>query len=226
MLWLVGMMVATATFAQRAVTVYGYVEDSASGERLPGTTIREREGCRGAAANEHGFFSLMLPEGSHALRVDRVGYAPLEVELELRCDTMLTFKLVPGCLLGEAVVRGAGCCVGALALGMRSLSSDQVRRMAAALGEADVAKALHFLPGVNGGQEGMAGFSVRGGIVDVFPPDSKAPARVMQEIDDVVLSYNEIKALATGNPQIIERANLETEVNKLKMLKKVQFLKI
>lgn len=47
---------------------------------------------------------------------------------------------------------------------------------------------------------------------------SKAPARVMQEIDDVVLSYNEIKALATGNPQIIERANLETEVNKLKML--------
>ena len=166
MLWLVGMMVATATFAQRAVTVYGYVEDSASGERLPGTTIREREGCRGAAANEHGFFSLMLPEGSHALRVDRVGYAPLEVELELRCDTMLTFKLVPGCLLGEAVVRGAGCCVGALALGMRSLSSDQVRRMAAALGEADVAKALHFLPGVNGGQEGMAGFSVRGGSPD------------------------------------------------------------
>lgn len=41
----------------------------------------------------------------------------------------------------------------------------------------------------------------------------------MQEIDDVVLSYNEIKALATGNPQIIERANLETEVNKLKMLR-------
>ena len=32
-------------------------------------------------------------------------------------------------------------------------------------------------------------------------------------------SPNEIKALATGNPQIIERANLETEVNKLKMLR-------
>ena len=47
---------------------------------------------------------------------------------------------------------------------------------------------------------------------------SKSPARVMQEIDDAVLSYNEIKALATGNPMIIEHANLETEVNKLKML--------
>ena len=47
---------------------------------------------------------------------------------------------------------------------------------------------------------------------------SKSPARVMQEIDDAVLSYNEIKALATGNPLIIEHANLETEVSKLKML--------
>lgn len=47
---------------------------------------------------------------------------------------------------------------------------------------------------------------------------SKAPARVMQEIDDTALSYAEIKALATGNPLIIEHANLETEVNKLKVL--------
>ncbi|MBS5452913.1 MAG: DEAD/DEAH box helicase family protein [Ruminococcus sp.] len=47
---------------------------------------------------------------------------------------------------------------------------------------------------------------------------SKSPARIMQEIDDAVLSYNEIKALATGNPMIIEHANLESEVSKLKML--------
>ena len=48
---------------------------------------------------------------------------------------------------------------------------------------------------------------------------SKSPARVMQEIDDTALSYAEIKALATGNPLIIERCNLEAEVNKLKVLK-------
>jgi len=48
---------------------------------------------------------------------------------------------------------------------------------------------------------------------------SKSPARVMQEIDDSALSYAEIKALATGNPLIIERCNLEAEVNKLNMLK-------
>lgn len=48
---------------------------------------------------------------------------------------------------------------------------------------------------------------------------SKSPARVMQEIYDTALSYAEIKALATGNPLIIERCNVEAEVNKLNMLK-------
>jgi len=48
---------------------------------------------------------------------------------------------------------------------------------------------------------------------------SKSHARVMREIDDAALSYAEIKALATGNPLIIERSNLEAEVNRLNMLK-------
>ncbi len=55
------------------------------------------------------------------------------------------------------------------------------------------------------------------GISQVFT--SKSPVRVTQEIDEVALSYGEIKALATGNPLIIERCNLEAEVNKLKTLK-------
>jgi hypothetical protein len=48
---------------------------------------------------------------------------------------------------------------------------------------------------------------------------SKTPARVMQEIDEVSLNYAEIKALATGNPEIIEHCNLTAEVGKLKTLK-------
>ena len=55
------------------------------------------------------------------------------------------------------------------------------------------------------------------GISQVFT--SKSPARIMQEIDEVALNYAEIKALATGNPLIIERCSLEGEVNKLKTLK-------
>ena len=48
---------------------------------------------------------------------------------------------------------------------------------------------------------------------------SKTPARVMQEIDEVSLNYAEIKALATGNPEIIEHCQLMADVSKLKTLK-------
>ena len=48
---------------------------------------------------------------------------------------------------------------------------------------------------------------------------SKAPARVADDVDETALSYSEIKALATGNPLIIEKCNLDMEVGKLNMLK-------
>ena len=48
---------------------------------------------------------------------------------------------------------------------------------------------------------------------------SKSPARVMQDVDEAVLNYAEVKALATGDPRIMELCTLEAEVGKLKLLK-------
>ena len=48
---------------------------------------------------------------------------------------------------------------------------------------------------------------------------SKAPVRVSDDVDETALSYSEIKALATGNPLIIEKCNLDMEVARLNMLK-------
>lgn len=48
---------------------------------------------------------------------------------------------------------------------------------------------------------------------------SKAPARIADDVDETALNYSEIKALATGNPLIIEKCNLDVEVSKLNMLK-------
>ena len=47
---------------------------------------------------------------------------------------------------------------------------------------------------------------------------SKTPARTMEDIDDKALTYGEIKALATGNPLILEKTTLDTEVSKLKIV--------
>ncbi len=48
---------------------------------------------------------------------------------------------------------------------------------------------------------------------------SKSPARTIEDIDEVALSYAEIKALATGNPYIKEKMDLDIQVSKLQLLK-------
>ena len=48
---------------------------------------------------------------------------------------------------------------------------------------------------------------------------SKTPVRFAEDIDETALSYAEIKALAAGNPLIIEKTELDTQVAKLKLLK-------
>ena len=47
----------------------------------------------------------------------------------------------------------------------------------------------------------------------------KSPVRSCEDIDESVLSYAEVKALATGNPHIKEKMTLDVEVAKLKMMK-------
>ena len=48
---------------------------------------------------------------------------------------------------------------------------------------------------------------------------SKSPVRSAEDVDEQALSYAEIKALATGNPLIIEKCDLEMQVGRLKLIK-------
>ncbi len=48
---------------------------------------------------------------------------------------------------------------------------------------------------------------------------SKSPVRSCDDIDETALSYAEVKALATGNPYIKEKMDLDIQVSKLKLMK-------
>ena len=48
---------------------------------------------------------------------------------------------------------------------------------------------------------------------------SKSPVRSCEDIDEAALTYAEVKALATGNPYIKEKMQLDVDVSKLKLLK-------
>ena len=48
---------------------------------------------------------------------------------------------------------------------------------------------------------------------------SKSPARSCEDVDDATLKFAEVKALASGNPLIMEKVELDTQVTKLKLMK-------
>lgn len=48
---------------------------------------------------------------------------------------------------------------------------------------------------------------------------SKSPVRSCEDVDEAALSYAEVKALATGNPHIKEKMDLDIQVSKLKLMK-------
>ena len=48
---------------------------------------------------------------------------------------------------------------------------------------------------------------------------SKTPVRTAEDVDEKALSYGEIKALATGNQDILKKTQLDAEVSKLRLLK-------
>ena len=48
---------------------------------------------------------------------------------------------------------------------------------------------------------------------------SKSPVRSCEDVDEAALTYAEVKALATGNPYIKEKMDLDIQVSRLKLMK-------
>lgn len=48
---------------------------------------------------------------------------------------------------------------------------------------------------------------------------SKTPVREAEDVDEVTLSYSEVKALATGNPLVKEKMEIENDIEKIKIAK-------
>ena len=100
------LLLALPMMAQRH-TVSGYITDAESGERLIGASVYDTVSHQGVATNVAGFYTLTLPEGTHALQVSYVGYhsSPARAFL-LDKDTVLHFTLRSSTRLEEVIVVG------------------------------------------------------------------------------------------------------------------------
>ncbi|MEZ5069571.1 MAG: TonB-dependent receptor [Bacteroidales bacterium] len=148
--------------------VYGKVTDSRTGEALVAATVYDTLLRHGTASNEYGYYSLTSRSTRVILRCSYVGYQSLLLPLDLSRDTLIHLTLEPSLSLGEVTVRARSKEEEFLSSQMSAhrIHASDIKNMPLLFGEADLIKALHFLPGVAAGTEGTSGMHVRGGSGD------------------------------------------------------------
>jgi hypothetical protein len=149
-------------------TLNGYVEDSATGEKLPGATIMLAEAKKGTTTNNYGYFTITIPGGTVQVLVSHTGYKISEQTLDLKTDMTVNFGLLATINLQEVIVR-AGKRIPIqeqTQMSRVSVPIALIKSMPRFLGENDVMKTLQLLPGVAQGAEGTSGIIVRGGSPD------------------------------------------------------------
>ena len=161
------LIILTQTKPKAMYTISGYIEDKLSGEKLLGASVYNHHNLIGTASNTYGFFSLTLAEGSVKLVASYVGYKRYEQDIDLKSDTIVLVKLFPSIEIKEVKVEAKKEEYNTRSqLGVIRLSSKEVNKIPALLGEVDLLKSLQLLPGVQSSTEGTSGLVIRGGGAD------------------------------------------------------------
>lgn len=157
-------LISFLSFGQ-SVTISGYVSDDQNGERLINANIYDAQTMRGAIANSFGFYSLSLPKGHYSLLCSFVGFQTQKLELTLKKDTLINFRLKLKEAIKEVTVYGQkpDQKLTSTQMSQVDIKMERIQSLPAFLGEADVIKTIQLLPGVQSGTEGTSGLYVRGG---------------------------------------------------------------
>lgn len=169
-LTLIFALITVMGISQSQHTVSGYIKDARSGEQLIGASLRVKDHNRqGAVANEYGFYSLTLPDGSYTLLANSIGYTEKALTITISQNQNMDISLQPTSnALTEIVVssKAKNSRITAAQMGVENLSIKQANQLPVLFGERDILKSIQLLPGVKSAGEGNSGFFVRGGAAD------------------------------------------------------------
>ncbi|XZF15321.1 TonB-dependent receptor [Chitinophagaceae bacterium MMS25-I14] len=161
------LLVCTAgsLYAQKKVTLSGYMRDAQSGEALINATVYVKEQNIAVQANSYGFYSVSVPAGNYTFIFSYVGYGTLTVPMALVDSKVYNAEMQNQATIKEVEVTAARKDenVTGTEMGTISLSMDKVKTLPVIFGETDILKTLQLLPGVQSAGEGNSGFYVRGG---------------------------------------------------------------
>ena len=148
--------------------VSGYVHDVSSGEPLTGVAVYDDKTGAYSLTDAYGFYRISLPIGEGVLNFS--GYSMDDLHL----NVIVYGEGVLDVVMKEKVTSLKGAVVSAESraahrdarMGIERIRINEIAKVPAAFGEADVLKVVLTLPGVKTAGEAATGFNVRGGSVD------------------------------------------------------------
>ncbi|MBM6758372.1 TonB-dependent receptor [Bacteroides mediterraneensis] len=144
-------------------TLNGYVYQETGEAVVQGTVLDVNTG-KGTLTDESGFFSLVLCEGRHKIRVSYIGTEEEVRDIDLKSDRMETVFLKSGYKLEEVVVTvDAHSSFHTLRDGKESVQAKDLERGVYFMSTPDVVSTLHSLSGVSSGADPASGMYVHGG---------------------------------------------------------------
>jgi hypothetical protein len=167
---LVAIFFIGITNAQEKATISGIITDAHSGEFLIGANVYITSIDQGTSTNNYGFYSITLDAvDSVGIAVSYLGYQGQIKKIFLQKNFRLDISLSPEVRFLEEVVVRSGQNddnISRPQMSVVDIPTSKIQELPVILGEADVLKVLQLLPGVQQGNEGTAGFHVRGGNTD------------------------------------------------------------
>lgn len=164
------ILVSNLDATAQKIIVSGYVKDALSREALIGATVVNANTKTGTSTNQYGYFSLTINTVDTAeLIVSYQGYVLQAKKIvskeNIQFDVLMESTTTS---LSEVVVRAGrnDRNVQKAQMGVIDVPIKAIKNFPVLMGERDVMKIIQLLPGVQAGQEGTAGFYVRGGNLD------------------------------------------------------------
>ncbi len=169
-LFLVIVAFPVLVFAQKKITISGYVRDVSTKEVLIGASVINADTKSGTTTNQYGFFSITaLVSDTIDLVTSFSGYKiaakKIVTKENIRLDILMEGNAGN---LGEVIVTTGrnDRNVQRAQMGVIDVPLHAIKNLPVLMGERDVLKIIQLLPGVQGGQEGTTGYYVRGGNLD------------------------------------------------------------
>ncbi|MCB9064278.1 MAG: TonB-dependent receptor [Chitinophagales bacterium] len=152
-------------FAQKKVTLSGYMRDAKSSEALIAATVYIKELSKGTQSNHYGFYSISVPAGNYTVVYSYIGFLTRTEKLSIIDDMTFNVEMEGENVLKEVEITSErqDKNVSGTQMGTISISAQKIKKLPVIFGETDILKTLQLMPGVQSAGEGNAGFYVRGG---------------------------------------------------------------